>query len=119
MSKSARHRAISDQLFAQAHAELDAGDYIQASEKFWGASAHMVKAVAIQRGLRHRGHYLLGQAVKVLGERFEDDRLDMLFDSAGQLHINFYEDELKLARIQVMAQDVRQLLQRLETIYEA
>ena len=35
---------------------LSAGDLYQASEKGWGAAAHMAKAVAVAKGWEYRNH---------------------------------------------------------------
>ena len=50
------YREAGRHLLAQAHAELEAGDLRQASEKGWGAAAQMVKAAAADRGWSHRSH---------------------------------------------------------------
>ena len=51
-----KYHQQSRHLLTQALRELDQGDLVQASEKGWGAAAQMVKAIAEQRGWRHRAH---------------------------------------------------------------
>jgi hypothetical protein len=44
------HKDISRRFFTKAADALAEEDLLQASEKLWGASAHMIKAVAEARG---------------------------------------------------------------------
>ena len=87
-----KYQQQSRHLLAQAVRELDQGDPVQASEKGWGAAAQMVKAVAEQRGWRHRPHELLFDAVDTLADEARDEDIARLFDVASALHVNFYEN---------------------------
>ena len=48
MATAARHRQICEMFLAHAQEQLDRGDFLQASEKAWGAVAHRVEALAKQ-----------------------------------------------------------------------
>ena len=50
------YQLASRQLLTQARTELSEGDTRQASEKGWGATAQMAKAIAEQRGWEHKTH---------------------------------------------------------------
>lgn len=82
----------SRQLLAKAHQEIAAGDLIQASEKSWGAAAHILEAVAQRRGWQHGSHRLLFAAVDRLVDETGDPELRDLFHMAQSLHTNFYEN---------------------------
>lgn len=82
----------SRQLLGDAHRELDAGDLIQASEKLWGAAAHMVKEFAARRGWPHGSHRNLNETISRLPRETSDPDLLDLFAYAQSLHVNFYED---------------------------
>ena len=114
-----KYRESSRHLLAQARSELDAGDLRQASEKGWGAAAQMVKAVAEQRGWRHRGHELLYDAVGILAQEAGDDDIDRLFELAGGLHTNFYEDWYGAGRIERGLRDVETFLDKLDLLIRA
>lgn len=86
------YAANSRRLLAKAHQEITAGDLIQASEKGWGAAAHIVKAVAQRRGWKPGSHRLLFEAVKRLADETGDPDLGDLFHIAQSLHTNFYEN---------------------------
>ena len=94
------------------------GDVVQASEKGWGAAAQMVKAVAEQRGWPHNGHALLYEAVRSLVEETGDSQLFNLFQVAGSLHVNFYENWQPDEMIESGLRDVQLLLEKLEPLLE-
>ena len=56
------------ELLVRAEEAAAQDDLLQASEKGWGAAAHMVKVVTQQRGRRHDGHRELYQAVNRLAQ---------------------------------------------------
>lgn len=69
---------------------LAAGDLHQASEKGWGAAAHMAKAVAEAQGWEYERHpdfsSVMNQAALLTGS----DRLRDLRARANDLHGNYY-----------------------------
>ncbi len=77
---------------AQAHEELAKGDLQQASEKGWGAASRMVKAIAQERGWRHRSHRSLLDAMDLLRSETGDEELEVQFGAGENLHQNFYEN---------------------------
>ena len=50
------YQQASQRFLAQARQELAVGDLPQASEKGWGATAQILKAIAEQRGWEHNRH---------------------------------------------------------------
>ena len=116
MTTAERYQSVSAQLFEQAHLELDAGDLIQASEKFWGATAQALKAIAQERGWEHNSHAHFYRIVQALIEETGDEELFDLFGSANLLHINFYEHWMKVTQIRKLADQVGQLINRLDDI---
>lgn len=86
--------------------QFAAGDFIQTSEKAWGAVAQFLKAHAASRGLPHSGHYHLRQVANHLVLETGIDRIGELFAVCESLHANYYEawmseDELErnIARV--------------------
>ena len=76
---------------SQASEEFARGDLLQASEKGWGATAQMVKAVAEERGWEHHRHANLFEVVRRVVAETSDQTLWLSFGAAGDLHTNFYE----------------------------
>jgi hypothetical protein len=93
---------------------LAEGDLLQASEKFWGAAAHRVKALAAERGWEHSNQAALFRAVNQLASEKGDEELWRLFLIAGQLHTNFYENWLPQEILREGGERVREFLSRLE-----
>ena len=95
-----RYEEISRYLLEQARQELDNQDILQASEKVWGATAHVIKAAAQQRGWNHRWHNDLRDAANYIG--FERNRPDLrdLFRSLETLHVNYYEHQKEASEVQ-------------------
>ena len=92
------------------------GDYIQASEKLWGAAAEVVKAVGALRGVELKTHSDLFQYVAKLREELRDPELSRLFHVANSLHQNFYEGNQPPSFVIDGAEAVRQLASKLEKL---
>ena len=75
---------------SQARGYLAAGDLHQASEKGWGAAAHMAKAAALAQGWPHERHSRFHQ-VNQSGQLTGSDRVRLLHGRAHVLRINFHE----------------------------
>ena len=110
------HRVISWHFFTKAGEALADEDLLQASEKLWGASAHMIKAVAEARGWQHNGHRELFQVVNRLVDETGDQEFRDLFDIADSLHINFYENRMHSKWIESRTKRIRGLLDKLEAL---
>ena len=54
MEKVNNYVGLNNKYLREADTLVRQGDYVQASEKFWGAAAEMVKAVAVKRGIELR-----------------------------------------------------------------
>ena len=108
-----RYQQASEHFLAQARQELAVGDLPQASEKGWGATAQILKAIAEQRGWeydRHR-HYL--RIASRLRAETGDGDIRRLFASASLLHENFYENEMETADVADGLDDVEALIDKL------
>ena len=74
-----------------AEGHLANGDLRQASEMGWGAAAQIVKAVAENWREYHKSHYSLVAVVEHLAAAGAQPGLKDGFDTAQNLHHNFYE----------------------------
>jgi hypothetical protein len=95
---------------------LEAGDYVQASEKYWGAMAEIVKAIAEQRGWRHYSHRELLEAVAQLRRETGDDDLRRLFSVGESLHANFYENWMPAETVRGHAEDAHRFIDKLRPL---
>ena len=112
------YQQASQRFLAQAKQELAAGDLPQASEKGWGATAQILKAVAEQRGWEHSRHRHHLVTVSRLRAETGDGDIRRLFNTASALHENFYENTMSAEDIAESLDDVQALLERLETLLE-
>jgi len=110
---------LSQKSLQDAETLLAQGDYHQASEKFWGAAAIMVKAIAERRGWPHGGHRELFRVISKLVEETGQQELIVLFGAASQLHNNFYENWLPQDQVTRLAASVRELLEELYSMVSA
>ena len=115
-TESQEHTLISREFFTKAEEALAQEDLLQASEKGWGAAAHMVKAVAEGRGWEHSGHRELYHAVNRLAQEVGDPQIRVLFSIASSLHGNFYENWMPREMIGANLVQVRLFLERLQQL---
>lgn len=95
---------------------LEKGDYVQASEKFWGATAEAIKAIAAQREVDIRSHGELHRFVTALSKELNDSELLRYFASASALHQNFYENWLTGEMVTNYAKAVKSLVGKLRVL---
>ena len=91
MTEVTDHGAQAREFLAKGREYLDAGDLHQASEKGWGAAAHMAKAVAIAQGWEYRRHSDFSRVMNEANLATGNDRLRALRGIANDLHGNYYE----------------------------
>ena len=111
------YRAASRHLLSQAAQELEAGDIRQASEKAWGAAAQMIKVLAEERGWPHNSHSRLYETANRLAQEAGDRDIRLLFNTAGNLHVNYYENWVTPEVVAIGLADVELLLEKLEVLF--
>ena len=96
LEKPQEYREASRILIVQAHEELEKGDLRQVSEKGWGATAQILKAIGEERGLEHQSHGGIRRVLfRVSREELHEElkeRVNLLFAVANNLHTNWYEN---------------------------
>ena len=108
-----RYQQASGRFLAQARQELAAGDLPQASEKGWGATAQILKAIAAQRGWEHSRHRHYHRIISRLRAETGDGDIRRLFNTASALHENFYENDMHTDDVADGLDDVEALLDKL------
>jgi HEPN domain-containing protein len=106
------HRSLAEKFLQEAEELLAKGDYVQASEKAWGAAAQIVKAVAAKKGKELRSHGDLWRFVSEIAG--EDRELRRLWRTANSLHQNFYEGWMPPEDVKYAVEDVKQFVERLK-----
>lgn len=75
---------------------LAQGDLHQASEKGWGAAAHMAKAVAVAQGWEYSNHANFSEVLYQARQMARNPRIHVLGSVANDLHINYYKRKRRL-----------------------
>lgn len=94
MTKPNKHTQLNGKFLKDAKTLLDKQDYVQASEKLWGAAAQIIKAIALKRGKSLRSHESINKYIVELSKELNDKTILGYFSIANSLHQNFYEDWL-------------------------
>ena len=104
-----------NEFLARAREYLADGQLHQASEKGWGAAAHMAKAVAEAQGWEYETHadfaVVMDQARRVT----RDSRLGGMRGTANELHGNYYRRKRHLDA-EVIGEDIERMAQLLELL---
>ena len=116
MEKINNYISLNNKYLREADVLIGKGDYVQASEKFWGAAAEMVKAVAVKRGIELRSHGELYQFATKLSQELNNRELIRLFGLASALHQNFYENWLPPEMVIEGGEAVKELVELLRKI---
>ncbi|MEM3545728.1 MAG: PaREP1 family protein [Candidatus Bathyarchaeia archaeon] len=115
-AKAELHLKLCEKYLRDAGNLLTGKDYVQAGEKFWGAAAQIVKAVAAKRAVTLDTHAKLWDFIAKLRVELEDPEIGRLWASANSLHKNFYEAQVSPELVEDYAQDVKRLVEKLKKL---
>lgn len=109
------HSAQAHEFLDKGRAYLAAGDLHQASEKGWGAAAHMAKAVAVAQSWQYTRHSHFHRIMNRAARLTNNTRLPFLHGRAEILHINYYELKEDLDAWQI-SQDLESVTEMLDIL---
>ena len=117
-SATIEYIASAREFLTRAHNYLVEGDLHQASEKGWGAAAHIAKAVAAARGWEYERHDDFHGIVNRSQSRLRERRLWTWASSANMLHTLFYQrrTELDADAIRLYLADIQLFVDALERL---
>ncbi len=113
---SDEYKRTGQRYIRQADAEFEKGDFLQASEKAWGAASEYVKSLASLRGLPHESHREIRIAVNHIVSETGWRQIRPLFAVAEGMHANFYEAWMPEEEIGDGIESVKELLALLESV---
>ena len=118
MATAEQHREISIQFLDHAEDELRKGDFLQASEKAWGAFSHYVNSVARQRNWPLGSHKrLIENANKLINQDPANaSHRRRLLRSIEALHANFYQAHLDEVLVGEGIEEAKELIRTLEDL---
>ena len=95
---------------------LRTGDYVQASEKSWGAMVTIAKAIASQRNKTIKTHEGIKFFLAQIARELKDESINNTILIADALHQNFYEDWLTPDTVIQDAKIVEKLIKKLKPL---
>lgn len=107
------YQTLSQKYFQEAKQLLNEGGVVQASEKFWGASALAVKGVAAKRGLKLEKHGSLWDFMSQVAQESAEWDIITLFHVANSLRRNFYENQMNKRSLEAAAVNIEKLMFKL------
>ena len=109
------HQSQAREFLAKSWDYLAAGDLHQASEKGWGAVAHMAKAVAVAQGWRYSNHSHFHVVMNEAALASGNDRLLLLSGRAEILHINYYQRKRHL-NATIISKDIESIAELVDLL---
>ena len=108
MDKKAENYAIRSRYYLRnASKFIDADNTEKASEFLWGSMAQAIKALAASKGIHLKTHNQIRQYVNSITKELGDKSIYDTFIKANFLHVNFYESELNMEDVRLIAEDIR------------
>ncbi|AET33069.1 PaREP1 family protein [Pyrobaculum ferrireducens] len=89
------------------------GDLLQAGEKYWGAVAALLNAIADKRGWEHYSHRDYAVAIDRLYTETRDRELVVGFRMAEGLHANYYHNFMRREGFELHREAVLRLVEKL------
>lgn len=118
MGTSNRYTYLNGKYLQDARELLKKHDYPQASENLWGATAQIVKAIALKRGKKLRSHEAMNKYIVEIAKEAHDNSILVDFSVANSLHQNFYENWLAPETVIEDAKRIEKLIKRLKPLID-
>lgn len=93
-------------------------DYVQASEKLWGATVTIVKAIAAQRRKTIKSHEGIKYFLAQIARELKDQSINNVCLIAEGLHQNFYENTTHPDTIRKGAKTIKQFVTRMRDRFD-
>ncbi len=89
------HRQTALDFLAASDQEFERGDVLQGAEKLWGAAAHSIMSIAMERDWPYQSHRALKNAATRLAAERQDPSIEHLFAIAEKFHVHFYHGTME------------------------
>ncbi len=84
------HRQIAVDFLAASDEEFERGDALQGAEKLWGAAAHAIMSIAMERDWPHENRRSLKNAAECIAQEYDDPLIAANFAITEKFHVYFY-----------------------------
>ncbi len=108
----ADHLALAEDFLTRSWENFEKGDLHQASEKGWGAAAHLAKALAARHGWEYESHDQFGSIMDNARQFYRQPNLRHYRNSANYLHQNYYKHP-SLLRADSIGAEIADVTERL------
>ena len=112
----ADYAAQAEEFLAKSREYLAQGDLHQASEKGWGAAAHMAKAVAVAQGWTYDTHADFSTVMYGARQLTGNASLIAARSIANELHFNYYKRKRHL-NADAIGEDLDVITEMLEVLH--
>ncbi len=109
---TAKYLELFRKYLAEAEELYRKGDLPQSGEKYWGATAALLNAIAEERGWPHYSHKDYADIVEKLSEQLNEP-LGPLFANAERLHANYYHSFLSPLNFKAHREQTLKLVEKL------
>lgn len=106
--KLKRYVTLQEKYLKEADEFFKQKNYSQVSEKLWGATATITKAIAASRNKTIRSRDGIAFYLASISKELKDKSILDIVSIANSMHQNFYEDNLPLEVIQRASQRIKQ-----------
>ena len=108
------HAIHSRRMLDHAAKMIRQGDRLQASEQIWGAAAHRLKEIAVERGWPYDSHADGTVIARHIARQTDNSDIAIRFGFAVETHQNFYEDRMSLEELTDRLGEISRLLELLD-----
>jgi len=112
---SGKYLELFRKYLAEAEELYRKGDLPQSGEKYWGATAALLNAIAEERGWPHYSHRDYAEIVEKLSEQLKEP-LGPLFANAERLHANYYHNFLSPLNFEAHREQTLKLVEKLKAL---
>ncbi|MEX0568179.1 MAG: PaREP1 family protein, partial [Candidatus Njordarchaeota archaeon] len=88
-------------------------DFVQASEKYWGAITALLNIVGVEKNMPHYTHRDYWEIMNIIIDEMKDESLTELFALAEKLHANFYHNFIPEHQFTIYSKKARTLIMKL------
>lgn len=113
-----RYLQLNNKYINDADECLKKGDYVQASEKLWGATVTIVKAIAAQRRKTIKTHEGISFFLAQIARELKDGNINNVSLIADGLHQNFYENTKPPDTVKKGATVIKQFVTRMRNRFD-
>ncbi|MGR3173094.1 MAG: PaREP1 family protein [Candidatus Scalindua sp.] len=116
--KLKRYVALHEKYLKESEELYKQKNYSQVSEKLWGATATITKAIAASRNKTIKYHDGIGFYLASISKELKDESILNIVSIANSMHQNFYEDNLPPEVIHKASKTIKQFVKRMRSKFE-